>query len=223
MQQRAVRCTRHAPACSASALPFACRACLASRCLHTYPAPPRTQWESGSRYTGNWVANKREGKGSYVYAEGAPPRAPLLPAKSPAGPPGRAPRAVSLPPLLTPGHKYIGEFKDNKRHGHGKLKLENGDLYEGGFAEGAFHGHGVYDWASGISYEGEWVHGQPQGPGAMTWADGQRWDGYWKDGHPLYPEDAAAAARQAPSKSKASSVAASRPESGLQPAGDAAQ
>ena len=116
---------------------------------------------------------------------------------SPSSQPSCGHLILFLIPPPPPGHKYIGEFKGNLRHGHGKLKYENGDLYEGSFAEGKFHGHGVYDWASGISYEGEWVHGHPQGAGAMTWADGQRWDGYWQNGQPLYPEDAAEALHRA--------------------------
>ena len=31
------------------------------------------------------------------------------------------------------GEVYVGELKDNLKHGKGKLKYKNGDIYEGEF------------------------------------------------------------------------------------------
>ena len=53
------------------------------------------------------------------------------------------------------GEKYVGEFKDNSRHGQGTYTYANGDQYVGEFKEGEIHGHGTYTHYNGDQYIGE--------------------------------------------------------------------
>ena len=47
--------------------------------------------------------------------------------------------------------KYVGEYKDGKRHGQG-----------------------TYTWFDGGKYEGEWKDGEHHGQGTLTLPDGNR-------------------------------------------------
>ena len=88
------------------------------------------------------------------------------------------------------GNKYVGEWKDDKRHGQGTSTFADGDQYVGEFKDGEVHGHGTYlfgpnagDFA-GDKYVGEFKDGMKHGHGTYTWADGDVYVGEWKDGNP---------------------------------------
>ena len=57
------------------------------------------------------------------------------------------------------GEKYVGEWKDSKRHGQG-----------------------THAWADGAKYVGEWKDDKIHGQGAYTLADGKVWEGQWSNG-----------------------------------------
>ena len=66
------------------------------------------------------------------------------------------------------GDKYIGKWKDDKRHGQGtyiwgKGKWE-GNKYVGEWKDGVKHGQGTYTKANGLKFVGEFK-------------DGERWNG----------------------------------------------
>ena len=75
----------------------------------------------------------------------------------------------------TNGEKYTGYFKDNLRHGQGRLLMpaesnlmEFGpqfDIYEGTFEYGKLEGRGVIRYANGKTYEGEFKEGKKVGYG----------------------------------------------------------
>ena len=64
-----------------------------------------------------------------------------------------------LSPFLTSCEKYVGEFKDGKFNGYGKLT-----------------------WSDGKKYVGEWKNGKRNGQGTQTWLDGRKYVGEYKDG-----------------------------------------
>ena len=93
------------------------------------------------------------------------------------------------------GEKYVGEFRDGKKHGRGAYswaeKSKNnsdGDIYVGEFNDGKQHGRGTFIWAAwldrrksiggvlrnskrfkqGGNYIGEWVVGKIHGLGRLT-------------------------------------------------------
>lgn len=40
--------------------------------------------------------------------------------------------------------EYIGDWKNNKKNGNGKIKYKNGDEYEGQFKNNKKEGKGIY-------------------------------------------------------------------------------
>ena len=107
---------------------------------------------------------------------------------------------------FTDGSIYLGDWKDNNKHGQGKLtyanggiyegnwendKLkdgkvkkiyDNGDIYEGEFANDACNGKGILTYAAGGKYEGEFANDACNGKGILTYAAGDKYDGEFKDG-----------------------------------------
>ena len=58
------------------------------------------------------------------------------------------------------GAKYVGEFKNGKRHGQGILTYSDGAKYVGEFKNGKQHGHGTYTYLYGDKYVGEFSNGK---------------------------------------------------------------
>ena len=114
------------------------------------------------------------------------------------------------------GGKYVGEWKDNKKHGQGtytysdgsiyvgqlengdfngqgSLILSNGDKYVGEFKDDNFHGQGTYtygprsEWA-GDQYVGQWRNDKKHGLGTYIFVDGTRKIGLWESGEFQGPE-----------------------------------
>ena len=102
------------------------------------------------------------------------------------------------------GHKYVGEFRDDKYHGQGTYTFADGSKYVGGYRDGKLtgqgtatlatgekyvgefwdgksHGQGTYTWPDGSKYVGEFRDGKSHGQGTHTWADGSKYVGEWRD------------------------------------------
>ncbi len=79
------------------------------------------------------------------------------------------------------GNKYVGEWKDNKRHGKGTFTFANGEKYVGEWKDSKFNGQGTYTYVSGNKYVGEWKFGEKHGQGTFTFANGDKKVGEWKD------------------------------------------
>lgn len=62
---------------------------------------------------------------------------------------------------------YKGEFKNGKKSGKGKMKINN-DIYEGEFKKDLFDGKGVYYYSNGNKWEGKFRKGKRHGMGAFT-------------------------------------------------------
>ena len=101
--------------------------------------------------------------------------------------------------------KYIGEFKNMKRWGKGKLLTEqilyegefNNDQiegvgkiiflksrteYTGIFKEGKIEGYGRFKWSNGEKYEGEVKDGKMHGAGKYFYKNGKIFEGYFDNG-----------------------------------------
>ena len=50
---------------------------------------------------------------------------------------------------FTSGNKYVGEWKDNNRHGQGTFTWTDGEKYVGEFKDNTRHGQGTYTFANG--------------------------------------------------------------------------
>ena len=68
------------------------------------------EWE-GDKYSGEWKSGKRDGRGTYTYANGE-----------------------------LEGDKYFGDYKDNKKHGKGTFTNTDGTVYKGLFKDDKYVG-----------------------------------------------------------------------------------
>ena len=79
--------------------------------------------------------------------------------------------------------KYVGEYRNNKRHGQGTYTYANGDEYVGEWKGGEMDGHGTYTWWNGEKYVGEFRNMLPHGLGTIILRDGDEWyDCEWEKG-----------------------------------------
>ena len=72
---------------------------------------------------------------------------------------------------------YEGETKD----GQGTFIYDNGDKYVGEFKDGRRHGQGTFTAADGDKYVGEWRDGERHGRGTASFPNGNQYVGEWKD------------------------------------------
>ena len=79
------------------------------------------------------------------------------------------------------GHKYVGQWKDGKRHGQGTYTWPSGQKYVGQYKDGKYHGQGTMTWPEGQKYVGQWKDDVRAGEGTMAYADGHKYVGQWKD------------------------------------------
>ena len=99
------------------------------------------------------------------------------------------------------GNKYIGEWKNDKFNGKGRLFSTNGDYYEGYFIDGIiegigmfyskvrgykylgefknnkFHGRGKLVYDDKMTYEGDFIEGYKDGKGKLVFSDGSYYEG----------------------------------------------
>ncbi|XP_070561025.1 MORN repeat-containing protein 1-like isoform X3 [Ptychodera flava] len=85
-------------------------------------------------------------------------------------------------------YTYEGEWRDGKKHGHGKLLMKDGSYYEGEFIHGEIAGHGTRYWSHNKNtYSGQFENGELEGHGVMTYADSSRYEGAFqrnkREGH----------------------------------------
>ena len=102
----------------------------------------------GGQYLGHWDNNQRQGEGRLVFAE---------------------------------GHEFMGQFQLDKRNGQGKMTYANGDIYEGNWKNDQPNGDGKYKFSGGNYYAGNFENGRFQGNGVLHYADGSKWEGFWKN------------------------------------------
>ncbi len=58
------------------------------------------------------------------------------------------------------GEKYVGEWKDGKKHGQGIYSYAVGDKYAGEWKDGNRHGIGTFTYANGTIVKGLFENGQ---------------------------------------------------------------
>jgi hypothetical protein len=80
------------------------------------------------------------------------------------------------------GTKYIGQWEDGKLQGRGTLTLGNGNKLVGKWKDGKLHGQGTFTEVNGNKYVGKWKDGKQHGRGTLTSATGTKYVGEWKEG-----------------------------------------
>ena len=58
------------------------------------------------------------------------------------------------------GSIYEGMWKENKKHGQGKLQYTNGDIYIGEFQNDKCHGPGTMRYKDGREFNGIWENNE---------------------------------------------------------------
>lgn len=75
----------------------------------------------------------------------------------------------------------MGEFYDDRRHGHGVITLPDKTI-EAQFREDRMDGEVQLTYKNGDFYEGEHAEGTPDGRGRMKYADGRVFTGLFDHG-----------------------------------------
>ena len=122
----------------------------------------RVTYVGGDSFTGTFDAEKnKQGDGLYVWVK-----------------PGEEEGSV------VEKARYEGSWKDNQKHGVGKMVFPNGDTYEGEWFENKIQGTGTYTYKkTGDVYSGSWVDGKKQGKGEYEFtADRSLLKGQWEAG-----------------------------------------
>ena len=82
------------------------------------------------------------------------------------------------------GNKYIGEWKDDKFDGKGRLFSINGDCYDGDFHSGQIEGMGMFiSTKGGYNYLGEFKNNKFHGKGKLIYDDNTTYEGNFSDGY----------------------------------------
>ena len=172
-------------------------------------------YKDGSKYTGGFVAGKRQGRGVLRFKNGGYYEGEW--AKDVYEGRGR---------YVSAGGVYEGTFKAGELCDRGVFRWSNGDVYDGEWAANAadgvgtktyadgrveegrwradkflgcpeledkyesFSGFGRKRWDDGSSYVGEWLAGKRHGQGIFTFASGDVYEGRWSqdkfEGHGKY-------------------------------------
>ena len=77
---------------------------------------------------------------------------------------------------------YVGEMRNGRPHGQGRLDRREGEIFEGTWVAGLLHGEGSHRNAQGEHYTGSFENGLPHGHGRQTMADGAIYEGSFRNG-----------------------------------------
>ena len=82
------------------------------------------------------------------------------------------------------GNKYMGEWKEDKFDGKGRILSVKGDCYEGDFKEGLIEGNGMFiSTGGGYNYLGEFKNNKFDGKGKLIFDDNTTYEGLFSKGY----------------------------------------
>ena len=80
------------------------------------------------------------------------------------------------------GDIYIGEMKDNKKHGHGILLYSNNKVkYDGFWKQNKKNSNGTMYYKDGTIYKGHWKNDMREGEGVLYYSTGEKFQGSFKE------------------------------------------
>lgn len=132
---------------------------------------PPVEFPSGAVYQGEWLRNKRHGKGTQIWKDGSRYDGQWKNGK--ANGYGRL--------IHGDGDVYEGEWRDDTACGQGKYIHVEGAIYEGEWLNDCQHGHGKETWPDGAFYEGDYIQGKKNGKGKFHWTDDSHYLGEFRD------------------------------------------
>ncbi|CAG2246174.1 MORN repeat-containing protein 3 [Mytilus edulis] len=130
---------------------------------------------NGDQFTGEWLDNKKDGKGTYKWKEnGAIYDGDWKKGK-------RNGFGTYSVPKPNNGYRkeYSGGWKNDMRHGYGTQFYGDNEYYEGEWYADKRSGWGRMYFSDGTIYEGEWFDDQRNGQGMVRLR--QVYEGVWKD------------------------------------------
>jgi|GEM_PF-416126 hypothetical protein len=147
-------------------------------------------FESGEKFVGNWVNQKRNGFGTNYWVTGNWYRGEWIDDQ----------RNGEGTYQFKNGDKYVGQWKNDKYDGEGTYTYINGTIEKGFWANGEFlgnkntnvvsstgcisgnctDGYGTYVFKSGEKYVGNWVTDKRDGFGTNYFVTGEWYKGEWK-------------------------------------------
>jgi hypothetical protein len=80
------------------------------------------------------------------------------------------------------GNRYVGQFKNGKRHGYGTYHFVTGDRFEGEYRNGLREGYGTYQFKKGDRYVGYFHKGKYHRWGAYFFTNGDKFFGEYENG-----------------------------------------
>ncbi|XP_075901076.1 MORN repeat-containing protein 3 isoform X2 [Nelusetta ayraudi] len=133
----------------------------------------------GDEYTGEWLNNKKHGRGTQVWKKSGS----IYNGQWKEGKPdGYGTYTVLVPETKEYTRKYCGQWKMGKKHGFGMYFYSNCEVYEGDWGKNQRSGWGRMYYECGDIYEGEWVNDKKEGQGIIRYTNGNWFDGAWRDG-----------------------------------------
>ena len=78
--------------------------------------------------------------------------------------------------------RYVGEFKNDLKHGRGLYIWRDGKTYNGEWKNGKMDGKGEFYWPNGSIYRGQYEKDEKHGQGIMMWNINSRYRGFWAFG-----------------------------------------
>eukprot|EP00899_Mesostigma_viride_P002016 jgi/Mesvir1/11815/Mv00172-RA.1 len=138
-------------------------------------------WKNGEQYRGEWVDNKKQGKGQHIYKNKDKYEGEWLDGKR--GGHGTLWKYVKGGKYRV---EYNGQWLNDMKHGYGVYYNEKRDRYEGEFFEDLRQGKGKQyyggrpeDGFGADVYDGDWFRGKRHGKGTMTYGNGDMYVGGW--------------------------------------------
>jgi hypothetical protein len=129
--------------------------------------------ESGDYYSGEFVDDNYEGKGTMIYGDKSKYEGEWFNDKRHGN--GKFTDAKK--------NTYDGYWQNDKKHGQGIFMWADGkEYYDGEWKKGRMSGYGIYHYACGNHYEGDMFNDEEDGDGHMKYANGNEFRGEFKVG-----------------------------------------
>ena len=127
-----------------------------------------------SRYIGNKINGKKEGKGIYFYINGCKYEGYFKNDKK---------NGFGIF-YYNNGDRYEGNFEEGNYEGKGIFYFNNGDRYEGNFEKNKYSGKGKYYYHNGDIFDGYWMDDKKYGEGIYFYKNGDKIIGKYYNGKP---------------------------------------
>ena len=145
-----------------------------SLCLNNTNMKKNGKSPKTSRFIGNKINGKKEGKGIYFYTNGCKYEGYFKNDKK---------NGVGIF-YYNNGDKYEGNFEEGNYEGKGIFYFNNGDRYEGNFEKNKYSGKGKYYYHNGDIFDGYWMDDKKYGEGIYYYKNGDKIIGKYYNGKP---------------------------------------